>query len=75
MTTSVTVDVNGRYVATVTQTTQPDQFTKVVTTSKVYGRYDGSPNESGQKQFWLPHDGSTFTIVEEQVPDAPAATS
>lgn len=61
MTTTVKVHVNGRYRATVKQ----DDRDPVV----VEGNYDGSPNPSGGKHFYLPHPAKgIFEISEEQVP-------
>lgn len=58
MTTTVKVHVNGRYRATVKQ----DDREPVV----VDGNYEGSPNPSGEKSFWLPHPAkATFEISEE----------
>lgn len=67
MTTTVKVHVNGRYRATVKQ----DDREPVI----VDGNYEGSPNPSGEKSFYLPHPATgTFVVTEEQVPDdAPAA--
>lgn len=61
MTTSVKVFVNGRYRATVKQ----DNNEPVI----VEGRYEGSPNPSGEGTFNLPHPAhSTFEITEEYIP-------
>jgi hypothetical protein len=57
MTTSVTVKVNGKYRATVTQ----DGGDPVT----VEGNYNGG---SGEQTFWLPHPAqATFVISEEPV--------
>ena len=62
MTTTVKIHINGRYRATVKQ----DDREPVV----VEGNYDGSPNPSGEKYFYLPHPTSgTFVVTEEQVPE------
>ena len=62
MTTAVKVQVNGRYRATVKQS----GLDPVI----VEGNYDGSPNPSGEKVFWLPHPATaTFEITEELVPE------
>lgn len=61
MTTNVTVDVNGRYKAIVTQ----DGGEPV----EVHGRYSGSPNPGGSRTFHLPHPATgTFVVTEEEVP-------
>lgn len=66
MTTTVKVHVNGRYRATVKQ----DDRDPVI----VEGNYEGSPNPSGEKSFYLPHPASgKFDITEEYIGDAPAA--
>lgn len=63
MTTSVTVSVNGRYVATVKQ----DDLPPVA----IDGSYGG---DAARRTFSLPHPASsTFVITEEAVPEAPAA--
>lgn len=65
MTTTVKVHVNGRYRATVKQ----DDRDPVI----VEGNYEGSPNPSGEKHFYLSHPAnSTFVVTEEYVPEAPA---
>lgn len=62
MTTSVKVHINGRYRATVKQ----DDKELVV----VEGNYEGSPNPSGERVFYLPHPATgTFIVTEEQVPE------
>lgn len=67
MTTSVKVHVNGRYRATVKQTTGSGTKLDPVV---VEGNYEGSPNPSGEKVFWLSHPAtSTFEITEEYVPE------
>lgn len=70
MTTKVTVDVNGRHKATV-KVTYPSG--RPVETSEVYGRFEGSPNPTGQKDFWLPHPATaTFEVTEEYLGEPPA---
>lgn len=65
MTTSVKVHVNGRYRAFVKQ----DDKEPVT----VEGSYEGSPNPSGEKTFWLPHPAkSTFEVTEESVDEIKA---
>lgn len=60
MTTTVKVHVNGRYRATVKQ----DDLEPVI----VEGNYEGSPNPSGEKVFYLSHPArSKFDITEEYV--------
>ena len=62
MTTSVKIHVNGRYRATVKQ----DDLDPVV----VEGNYEGSPNPSGERVFYLPHPAkAVFTVSEDQVPE------
>lgn len=65
MTTKVTVDVNGRYRATVVQkNSKGEQIARVL----VEGRYEGSPNPSGTADFWMPHPAhSTFEITEDYI--------
>jgi hypothetical protein len=64
MTTTVKVHVNGRYKATVKQTSADGSVQEV----EVHGNYDGSPNPSGEKSFSLRHPASgTFEITEEVV--------
>lgn len=65
MTTSVKVHVNGRYRATVIQTTADGiKYDPMV----VEGNYEGSPNPSGERTFNLPHPAKgTFEISEEPV--------
>lgn len=66
MTTQVIVDVNGRYKATVTET----HANGATAIHEVHGRYDGSPNPTGQKNFWLAHPAdATFKVVEEYLPE------
>lgn len=61
MTTTVKVHVNGRYRAMVKQDDRPPVV--------VEGNYEGSPNPSGEKAFYLPHPAKgTFEISEEAVP-------
>lgn len=67
MTTSVKVHVNGRYRATVKQTTAEGRALDPVV---VEGNYEGSTNPSGEHVFWLHHPAqSTFEISEEYVGD------
>jgi hypothetical protein len=62
MTTTVTLKVNGRYVAKVKQDDKP--------WVDCHGNYDGSPNSSGETVFNLVHATSNkFVINEEQVPE------
>lgn len=62
MTTSVTVSVNGSYVATV----QQDDLPPVA----IDGSYGG---DAARRTFFLPHPvSSTFIITEEAVPAAGA---
>ena len=70
MTTTVKVHVNGRYRATVTQKNAGrDPESPVV----VEGNYNGSPNPSGERSFYLAHPASaTFEVTEEYVPEVPA---
>jgi hypothetical protein len=64
MTTTVKIHVNGKYRATVKQ----DQNDPVI----VLG--NGVPGESGERSFYLSHPAdSTFVVVEEAIPDEPAA--
>jgi len=64
MTTSIRIHVNGRFRATVKQ----DDKEPVI----VEGNYDGSPNPTGEHQFYLYHPAhSTFTVTEEYVPEVP----
>jgi len=59
MTTKVTVHVNGKYRATVTQ----DGNAPV----EVEGNYNGG---TGERSFYLPHPAKgTFTVSEEPVAD------
>jgi hypothetical protein len=70
MTTSVKVHVNGRYRATVKQTTADGTKLDPVL---VDGNYEGSPNPSGERVFWLHHPAtSTFDISEEYIPETKA---
>jgi hypothetical protein len=65
MTTTITVAVNGRYVATVAQ----DDREPVT----VHGNYDGSPNPGGLASFHLAHPAnSTFVISETPVAETTA---
>lgn len=65
MTTTVKVHVNGRYRAKVKQT-RADGTTEETT---VEGNYEGSPNPSGERSFYLSHPAqATFEISEESVP-------
>jgi hypothetical protein len=58
MTTTVKVQVNGRYRATVRQEGREPVI--------VEGKYDGSPNPTGEHSFYVPHPAkSTFEITEE----------
>ena len=58
MTTTVKIHVNGHYRATVKQ----DDLEPVT----VDGNYEGSPNPSGERSFYLAHPAkSTFAIEEE----------
>ena len=71
MTTSIRVHVNGRYKATVKQSRAngPDEVTEV------HGNYEGSPNPTGEKTFYLPHPArGVFDVSEEAVPETPAAS-
>lgn len=71
MTTTVNVHVNGRYRATVVQTTADGTVRPPVV---VEGNYEGSPNPSGAQSFYLSHPAeSSFKITEEEVPDAAPA--
>ncbi|NEU94799.1 hypothetical protein [Bradyrhizobium uaiense] len=63
MTTHVTVSVNGRYKAIVHQV-YGNGATSGPTV--VHGRYEGSPNPSGEHTFYLSHPAhSTFVVHEE----------
>lgn len=69
MTTTVKVHVNGRYRATVIQKTAEGV---TVGSTVVEGNYDGSPNPSGERSFYLSHPATaSFDITEESVPDEP----
>ena len=62
MTITVKVHVNGKYRATVKQ----DDRDPVI----VDGNYEGSPNPSGEKSFYLSHPATgTFVVTEEAVSD------
>lgn len=62
MTTTVKVHVNGRYRATVKQT-HADGSSE---TTIVEGNYEGSPNPTGEKSFYLHHPAQgTFEVSEE----------
>lgn len=62
MTTTVTVHVNGAYMATVTQINGDVRQPPVT----VHGNYEGSPNPSGTHSFHLPHPAAAdFEIMEE----------
>lgn len=66
MTTTVTLAVNGRYMAKVKQ----DELDWV----EVHGNYEGSPNPEGKRSFNLRHGTSNkFVINEEPVPEAEKA--
>lgn len=72
MTTKVTIDVNGRYRATVVHKNMTDG--SVLETRVVEGRYDGSPNPTGTSDFWLRHPANNvFEVTEEYIGDASAA--
>lgn len=58
MTTSITLHVNGRYMAKVKQDDQP--------WVDVHGNYDGSPNPDGKKVFYLRHATSNKFVVNEE---------
>ena len=68
MTTSVKVHVNGRYRATVVQTlADGTRLDDVI----VEGSYEGSPNPSGERVFWLRHPAhSIFEVKEEYLGEA-----
>ncbi len=73
MTTTIKVHVNGRYRATVKQTDTEGMLRPPVI---VDGNYEGSPNPSGEKHFYLPHPAkSTFEISEEYIGDEPKKAS
>lgn len=66
MTTTIKIHVNGRYKATIKQTTGAGAVLDPVV---VHGNYDGSPNPSGERSFYLSHPAtSIFEVTEEQVP-------
>jgi hypothetical protein len=70
MTTTVKIHVNGRYRTTVKQTHADGQSETTV----IEGNYEGSPNPSGEKSFYLAHPATgTFEVSEEYVPEAPKA--
>lgn len=72
MTTSVKIHVNGRYRATVTQTTADGTKLDPVI---VDGNYEGSSNPTGEKSFILYHPAhNNFEIIEEYVPETPTST-
>jgi len=63
MTTAVKVHVNGRYRATVEQTTADGTKLDPIV---VEGNYEGSSNPSGEHIFWLQQTASsTFKVTEE----------
>lgn len=67
MTTTIRIHVNGRYKATVKQTTGVGTIMDPVV---VHGNYEGSPNPSGERFFNLSHPAtSIFEVTEEQVPE------
>ena len=69
MTTTVKVFVNGRYRATVIQTHDGLVPCKPVI---VEGNYEGSPNPTGEKHFYLSHPAhAVFEVTEEYVPEQP----
>jgi len=72
MTTTITLHVNGRYVAKVKQ----DELDWV----EVHGNYEGSPNPDGKRTFNLRHNTSNKFVVneeylEEKKPEAEASES
>lgn len=70
MTTQIIVDVNGRYVATVTQINADGVEQTPV---EVHGRYEGSPNPSGQRSFHAYHPANvTFKVDERYLGDKDA---
>lgn len=67
MTTQVTVDVNGRYVATVIRV---DADGKPSAPVEVHGRYEGSPNPTGKHTFHCYHPAVvSFEITETYLGD------
>lgn len=71
MTTKITVDVNGRYKATVKLLKSGDPAEKIEL-HEVHGRYEGSPNPTGQKDFYIGHPAClTLDIIEEYLGEAP----
>lgn len=68
MTTTVTVHVGGRYKATVKQ----NDLEPV----EVHGNYEGSPNPTGSRNFYLPHPAeATLVITEEYLGEAVASST
>jgi hypothetical protein len=68
MTTTVKVHVNGRYRATVVQTSADGIKANPIV---VEGNYEGSPNPSGEHSFHLYHPAvASFEITEEYVEKA-----
>lgn len=66
MTTTVKIHVNGRYRATVVQTSAAGIKSQPVF---VEGNYAGSPNPSGEHTFHLYHPAiASFDVTEEHVP-------
>jgi hypothetical protein len=66
MTTTVQVHVNGKYRAHVTVSNKTDETGSQ--TVIVEGNYEGSPNPSGNQNFYLAHPAeATFRISEEPV--------
>ena len=73
MTTTIKVQVNGRYKATVKQTNADGSVTDPV---EVHGNYERSPNPSGEVSFHLRHPATgTFEITEEPISGAVPKTS
>jgi hypothetical protein len=67
MTTTVRIHVNGRYRATVVQTSADGVKAAPIV---VEGNYDGSPNPSGEHYFHLYHPAiASFDVTEEYIPD------
>lgn len=67
MTTAINIHVNGRYRAKVEMNHMNGQSSVDV----VEGNYEGSPNPSGEKVFYLSHPAdATFRVTEEYIGDA-----
>lgn len=66
MTTTIKINVNGRYRTTVKQTSQDGSTTETV----IEGNYEGSPNPGGTHFFYLGHPANaSFEISEEYLGD------